>query len=324
MGLTIAPTSSVDVSMTNLYLANSCSDLQSFISNGIVIVNDGVHDLNPSDAKKFLNDEYFNEYAPLNHTHVKTEIIDFAHNHDANYYNQSQIDSKLGSLNYSAISKIDGSTNVTGVELENLTNGTNADGLHSHSFPNVNNMKLDDFYSHSNGSSQININNGYVYFNASNGWSNLRFNNLTYTPNQSLTGGQICFRNNVLYVFDDARNKWLSIDSVTFQAFSTSPAYSGYLSCGNVMSSIYGFVMPFDGTITSLSISNQNTNPGGRVTVRKSGADSGADLMFSGASSFSDSINTDFNAGDVLQVYIDQCTTAPDKSAVIFIVRRRI
>ena len=326
MGLTIDALASVEISKSDMQLANSCADLMSYISSGKIVLNNGVKDLSSSEAFLFLNNEldYSGMYSQIAHTHTKSQISDFAHGHNDLYYTTSQIDSMKSSLNYSAISAIDGTTNVTGVELEKLTNGSNADGLHTHEFPNYTNLTLDESYDHSNGVSRINVDSGYILLYASNGWAPLELHNLDYTPNQGLCGGQMCTRDNILYVYDDVRCKWLSVEGYSFQSFSTSSAAWGYMSHGNTMNAAYGFTMPFKGTITSMSMSTQNHGCYGRLTVRINGNDAGADLWFCGEAEHDDTINVDFESGDTLETYIDQVYTKPRYPSAVFLVKRRI
>lgn len=328
MGLTIAASSSVDLPKMDLQLANSCEDLQSYIASGSIIVNNGT-DLTPTQAKQFLNNEleYSGMYALTSHTHTKSQITDFAHTHDDRYYTITQVDAMAAGMNYAWVSSHDGSTNVTGAELEALTNGSNADGLHTHTFPNYANLTLDEAYNHSNGISQINADVGHVAIQPSNGWAPLRLIEVDYTPTQGLGGGgHICVKDDIMYLYDDDRCKWLSVEGYSFQSFSTSSSASGYMSHGNTMNSSYGFTMPFDGTITSMSMSLQNSNASGRFTIRNNGCDVGADIYFSGGSSkfYNDAVDIDFCAGDVLETYIDQTGTKPKYPALLFMVKRRI
>ena len=326
MGLTIEALTSVEISKSDIQLANSCADLISYINSGKVVLNNGTKDLSISEALLYLNNEldYSGMYSQITHTHTKSQITDFVHSHNDLYYTTSQIDSMKSSLNYSAISTIDGSTNVTGTELEKLTNGSNADGLHTHTFPNYTNLTLDESYNHSNGISRIDVDSGYILLYASNGWAPLKLHNLDYTPNVGLCGGQMCTRDNILYVYDDVRCKWLSVEGYSFQSYSTSSSASGYMSHGNTMNATYGFTMPFDGTIISMSMSTQNHGSYGRLTVRINGCDAGADLWFSGTAEHDDTINVDFCSGDVLETYIDQIYTKPKYPSAVFMVKRRI
>ena len=327
-GLSIGANSSVDILKTDLAQYNLSTTAQSLISASSIVVNNGEKDLNPSEAKQFLSDrlDYDSIYSPLKHTHKKSDIVDFNHDHNTVYYTQNQIDDKFSSINYSSISTRDGSTNVTGAELEALTNGSNADALHTHSFPSLDKLTLDQVYRHSNGTSQISVDNGSIILTASNGFAPLKLTNSTTTPAQGLSGGQIFIKNNIIYVYDDNRQKWLSIDSTTYQTISSATLFNGYLSInGNTFSSSYGVTIPFDATIIAMSFDNQNSEASGRATVRSSGQDIGADLFFNSQSAYTDSLNIDIAAGSSLQTYIDQSPDSgkPTKASIIFYLKRR-
>ena len=57
--------------------------------------NDQANDIATMNAKIKANTEAISGKADKNHTHIKSQITDFDHNHDDRYYTESEIDTKL-------------------------------------------------------------------------------------------------------------------------------------------------------------------------------------------------------------------------------------
>ncbi len=77
------------------------------------------------------------------------------------------------------------------------------------------------------------------------------------------TGGAMFFRSdlNQMFVYDETRTKWLSIDRATYNAGSNriNSGTTGYMDVGQgTMSSATGFRMPKNGTILSASVQCRN------------------------------------------------------------------
>ena len=130
------------------------------------------------------------------------------------------------------------------------------------------------------------------------------------------TGGAMFFRSdlNQMFVYDEVRTKWLSIDRATYNA-GAERALAGavvYMEVGSGdMSSISGFRMPKNGTILGATIQN-------RVTL---GNDRDIDIRINNVVSYSVTIpsgqlgaigingNVDFSAGDIIQISIENAAT---------------
>lgn len=108
---------------------------------------------------------------------------------------------------------------------------------------------------------------------------------------------------NILYVFDETRSKWLSINRiiVTFQKSGT--VTSQYLNIGDLALSSVGYLVPRQGTIISCSIRATGGNDDCSFDIR----DNGNQIL---QKSFSDSyelfdfsLDTNFDSEAILQCY---------------------
>src|SRR6056297_181609 len=78
----------------------------------------------------------------------------------------------------------------------------------------ANNNTLDEAYNE-NGSGTgrtINVNNGSIRLNASNGYAPIQLTQLSSAPNTDVAGGQLCVVDGLVYVYDSTRLKWLSVN----------------------------------------------------------------------------------------------------------------
>jgi len=275
------------------------------------------------------DDRYFTETEITTNYYSKTAIdsafASLTHTHDDRYYTESEIDSKLGLITIATISANDPTTDVTAGELETLTNGSNADGLHTHSFIGGGAKSLDEAYGAYGVGRTVAVDYGPVQLSAQDGFAPLKLTPISYTPNQWLGGGELCVRDGNLFCYDSTRSKWLSVDSSSIVVSGNSNTTSGYLYVNNtVMTSVLGICMPFDVTIVGLSVSNANANAYGTMDIRNWGTTI-AQVSFDGYSSASNYLNIDVTAGDVIQVY---CTAngsgRPNKPNVLLMFKRRI
>lgn len=73
-------------------LDSEISDLERKVSSN---TNDQENDIAAMNAKIKANTEAISGKADKNHTHIKSQITDFDHNHDDRYYTESEVDAKL-------------------------------------------------------------------------------------------------------------------------------------------------------------------------------------------------------------------------------------
>jgi hypothetical protein len=265
----------------------------------------------------------------------KSEIdlnkADKNHAHSDLYYGKSEVDSIINGINFSDISSNDSTTNVTGAELEQLTNGGNADGLHTHeNMGGSGSGGLDEAYDNHQQYNQgqgrnINVDAGSIQFTASNGFAPLKLTEINYTPNQWLGGGEMCFRDGELFIYDASRAKWLASHMAHFVLGRSGNDRYGYMRVGGEIqtgSSYGGMIYPWDGTIIAISCSSKN-NTSGSFWIMKNG--SGTDRFYWGGQSENSwsNLNIDFNKNDRITIYQND-DDKPDYPSYTIYVRRRI
>ncbi len=328
MGLTIAGSGNVDLNKIDLPLISACQDLLNYVSNGTIIVNDGSSDLSASNALLFLNNElaYSSTYAPASHTHTKSQISDFDHNHNSLYYTQTEIDAKLSAIDYAFVTANDANTNVTALELEKLTNASNADALHTHAGSGSGAGTLDSAYGAYGTGRTIAVDYGPVQLNASAGFAPIKLNPINYTPNQWLSGGELCFKDNDLWFYDSTKSKWFSAGIINVPFNVNSSNASGHMYYGVVQNtSESGFSMPWPGTIVGLSANSQNS-ASTKIEIRIS-TERQMDAYWnsgSGHSSIYPDLNIDFDTLDEIQIYLSGGGTKPNRPNVTVFVRKRM
>lgn len=122
------------------------------------------------------------------------------------------------------------------------------------------------------------------------------------------SNGDMFFRTdlNMVFQYDSTRTKWLSSDRQIFTCGKNSvvAGTTGYMGIADLtFTSTEGFIMPRNGTITSVNYRNANTvtrniefrvnnSTTNRVVLTLTAATSGSNLA----------VNLDFNANDIIQV----------------------
>lgn len=253
---------------------------------------------------------------------------------DRRYYTESEIDDKLSNIKYSDISNNDTSTNVTGAELETLTNGSNADGLHTHANSGGGGTGgLDEAYDNHSQYNQgqgrtINVDFGSVEFNASAGFAPIKLPPLGYTPNQWLAGGELCIRDGELYLYDATRSSWTSVSGYTIGGgYNSSNVKNRYLRMfnGSSMSSRVGWCAPWDGVIVSMSIVSDCNGSSNSIIVKNNGSNTSAEVYYNNEYNNSVSnLNVQFSKDDVLSFYMNGNDNGASRPQVWTIVKRRI
>ena len=84
--------------------------------------NDTANDIAAMNAKIKANTEAISGKADKNHTHIKSQITDFEHNHDDRYYTESEVDTKLSGKadknhTHTALSVVNVSDNIIDFNL---------------------------------------------------------------------------------------------------------------------------------------------------------------------------------------------------------------
>lgn len=130
---------------------------------------------------------------------------------------------------------------------------------------------------------------------------------LELTPQSAPTGnttGQLAVIGDLLYMYDDTRGKWLSVESTTFQFGKNGNTNSQNLEFGGAMvSGSSGPLMPFDGTIVAITANSSGGTSTKEFQVRvRNGTTNISSTSFNLSSNIynNSSLNIDFSAGDYI------------------------
>lgn len=161
-------------------------------------------------------------------------------------------------------------------------------------------LTLDSVY---NGGSVISVDSGPVTFNASNDYASMQITPIAYTPTTGVASGQIINRNGVVYSYDGTRSKWLSIDQPIL-SYQARLGDANYLSTGDHSDINSGFTAVRDGTIIGVSASGGSGNQTKAFAIRINGVltDLSTFALTAGKHN-DDTLDLDFSAGDVIQIY---------------------
>jgi hypothetical protein len=213
---------------------------------------------------------------------------------------------------------------VTGAELEALTDGSNADSLHTHAGLGGS-ISLDDAY---NNGSSITVDASPVTLNPTGSKAPLQLNPMGSAPSSGLASGQLVIIGNDLYLYDSTRTKWLSVASFYIGAgVNSTNVKNSYLKGynGTSQSADVGWLAPWNGTICAIMITADSTSTN-TIRIRANGSDiSGAAVSYSNnKKNYSITINSNFSAGDVLSFYCDGSDNGTNRPQCWAIIKRRI
>jgi hypothetical protein len=192
----------------------------------------------------------------------------------------------------------------------------------------ANNNTLDEAYNE-NGSGTgrtINVDNGSIRLNASNGYAPIQLSQLPSAPNADLTGGQLCVVNGLLYVYDQTRLKWLSVgrDLIAFgrKGLSRNTWLSFY--GGSLPSNNSGLRLMRNGVITGMSAQTDTAIVNGNADVHVKRNDSTSNIstitILSGTSGASDiNYNIDIYKDEFLQCYLEKNTTGDVEDIMVMV-----
>lgn len=114
---------------------------------------------------------------------------------------------------------------------------------------------LDKAYDGTSGSGSgrvIEVDSGPVEFNATNGSAALKITPIIYTPNINLEAGQIINREGILYIYDDSRTKWISLQRYNVM-FGAKRADGMFLGINDFTSNLSGWPALRDCCITGVT-----------------------------------------------------------------------
>lgn len=185
---------------------------------------------------------------------------------------------------------------------------------------------LDDAYDEGGAGAgrTITVDAGSVQLDSTTGnYSPLELTNRASAPSTDLAAGQVAVVDNILYIYDGTRSKWLSPSKLI--GFGRAGAADGVfmLGPGDLGTTNSGWTMPRDGTI----ISAAGSSSGGNATKNFILGINGSQVQsanFSGGAYLNTSINIDFSAGDNIQIYVTAAGTPINDPEVTIEVAWRI
>jgi hypothetical protein len=167
-------------------------------------------------------------------------------------------------------------------------------------YGNTVNTTLNDAYK--NGTS-MDLNNGPLVLNTDQETAAIQIKPNVTAPTERLEMGQISLIDNVLYMYDKGRNKWLSINK-DVSVLSARYGAGNYLSNGRFAGIHSGYTAPYKCTLTGLTANIGSGQTNKRFKLMKNGNFVNLkDFQLENGSYITNSLSIDFNRGDIVQIY---------------------
>lgn len=148
------------------------------------------------------------------------------------------------------------------------------------------------------------------------------------TAPQGTVTGQISVIGDKLFLFDGDRNKWLSVESTVFNFGLESWAEDDYLEyAGDIDDS--GPQMPFAGTIVYATVNTTDGDPSQTGSIQVFNEAGGAtivaqqDFKLVEGNRIYQNLDVDFEAGQVIRVFIDPNSTGVENPSVVLWIKWR-
>lgn len=142
---------------------------------------------------------------------------------------------------------------------------------------------------------------GPVEINASNGQAPLQLNPINYTPSVGVAG-QMFLRNGIMFVYDDVRAKWLSMNRNTI-IFGSKIADGRFLNLNNFSSHMAGWPSLRDGTIVGITAQASSGNINKSFSILKNNSTvSLFDFSLNNLYYANGNLDIDFQENDLIKV----------------------
>jgi len=269
-------------------------------------------------------------YATLVHNHdnlyyTESEIDTFlsnysltTHLHDDRYYTENEINSLLaGKANlvhihddrYYTESELNSDSGISGAALigvsliGGITSNNVQDALQElRNQVSLTSSTLDEAYD--NGK-EITVDDGPVKLNASTSTdAPLELTSLAATPTTNLGAGQISIIDNILYIYDGNRNKWLSPSKLVVYAKNNNSDGTTLSLPGGMKDWRSGIKMLHDACILGVSVETSNSINNKEIQVEVNGNLAFSLNTDSNGKVLNNSLNYDLNEGDYISVYV--------------------
>lgn len=204
----------------------------------------------------------------------------------------------------------DSGTDITAAEAETLTDGSNADGLHSHTASGLNldhgeldGLADDDHPQYTNWDHDETISGVWTFATDTNEPA-LVITPDTAAPSTKLADGAIAIIDGLLSVYDSSRSKFLSVDRHKFVSGRHGRATNIYLrGPDGVPTSQTGFRMVRNGTIVGIWAQTEDNGNNWTAEVRDSAGSVLASLSVTSDGAEVTTTNVDVAQGDEIRVF---------------------
>ena len=224
---------------------------------------------------------------------------------DSNFYTRLQLNSGQLDNRYYTISQIESTSGASYVGLTTIAGltATNVQKALEALNTKVGSIVVTLNSAYHNGSGILADAGPVVIDTGSTFTAPLELTNKTSAPISSLAAGQIAVINNVLYVYDGIRAKWLSPSkTVTFGKTGNSDGNVLRLT-GEVSDENSGYKMIRNGTITGLTI-NSTAGVAKNIDIRLNGSTIYTLTTDVGGKYLNPNLNLDYVAGDVVSLKV--------------------
>lgn len=144
-------------------------------------------------------------------------------------------------------------------------------------------------------------------------------------PTTGLGAGQLAVKNGILFIYDSARSKWLSVERMYLIFGRKGKTSNQYLDFGGgkLPSNNSGLRIPRDATIVAMS-AQLDANGTSNFRIRKNDNSTNIETLLVNAAlgAHSTTLNTDINAADFLQCYSDNASKVSDPMIIVEIAYR--
>lgn len=144
--------------------------------------------------------------------------------------------------------------------------------------------------------------NGPVELSASQGFAPLQIDPIDYTPTMGLKDGQICLREGIMYVYDESRSIWISMQRQVV-TYGAKKADAGYMNLGDFSSSSTGWPALRKGKILGITAQASGGCPNKQIQIQVNNSTAYSFSLNNKQYVHAD-LNVSFESGDVLKMLV--------------------
>jgi hypothetical protein len=144
--------------------------------------------------------------------------------------------------------------------------------------------------------------NGPVELKASAGYAPLQIDPISYTPTLGLSEGQICLKGGIIYVYDDSRHSWVSMQRQAI-TFGAKRADGIYMNLTDFTSNASGWPALRDGVILGITAQASGGYPSKKISILFN-EEHKIDFNLSNRIYINSNLNIPFNGGDLIKMLV--------------------